>query len=354
MTTNLKSLIGKLTTTICKSVDSVRFHIIFASLFALPISALAENDGSEWYHWLNDYPWPARYIIVVAERYDGVINVSRMINKKADEKKSPEFRSYEELFDPIFPLQGLSFSNQELNIYDDNYDRYGQLGLQLIEFDKTGLVLTPNRSLQPLRARQTRDGEKQRVVMLVEGDGKPGNYWYRLGNWFDGFPSGDGGEFTPALCHRHWDDGRYAKNSSDAYFHPKQKFDRKKVEADVGLFGCREWTYQLYRRPPHMGLQEFPPGPPYIDVTSYGGKHGEKTRIGNFLGWAQFDDPPRPVIGKHGKYWVCLHECPDGEKPGLIPDIKEWTGKRGWPLPKPTPTFPDSKFKNPYKPENPD
>lgn len=192
------------------------------------------------------------------------------------------------------------------------------------------------------------------MVMLVAGEGKQGDYWYWLGQWFDGFPSGDGGDFTPALCHPHWDDGRYAKNSSDAYFHPKQKFDRKKVEADIGLFGCREWTYQLYRRPPHMGLQEFPPGPPYIDVTSYGGKHGEKTRIGDFLGWAQFDDPPRPVIGKHGKYWVCLHECPDGEKPGLIPDIKEWTGKRGWPLPEPTPTFPDSKFKNPYKPENPD
>ncbi|MDK9690020.1 hypothetical protein [Azospira sp.] len=325
-------------------------------LFLLFVTSMAQaaQYSLNWYHWLNDYPWPARYIIVVSGRYESVLYVAQKANKRADTEKSPEFRKYEELFTPTYPLKDTHFSNQNLMGYSDYYEEYGQLGFQVIEFDKTAQVLTSNSSLSPLKARQTRDGDKNRVAMLVAGEGLPGDYWYWLGDWFDGFPSGDGGEFTPALCHHSWDDGRYAKNSSDAYFHPKQKFDRKKVEADIGLFGCREWTYQLYRRPPHMGLQEFPPGPPYIDVTSYGGKHGEKTRIGNFLGWAQFDDPPRPVIGKHGKYWVCLHECPDGEKPGLIPDIKEWTGKRGWPLPKPTPTFPDSKFKNPYKPENPD
>ena len=311
----------------------------------------AQYDAS-WYQWLNE-PWQVRYVIIAAPRYQGVLNVSRMINAEQDQKGSPEVRSYEELFTPVFPLKDEVFSKQELGLYKNDSWYYGDFGFQVIEFDTNGKVLTPNRSPLPLTARQTWDGEKRRRPMLVAGEGKPGDYWYMLGFWFDGFPSGDGGEFSPALC-SYRDDGRYAKNSSDAYFRPQQKFDRKKVEEDIGLFGCREWTYQLYRRPLAMGLQEFPAGAPYIDVTSYGGKRGEKTRIGEFIGWARFDDPPRPVIGKHGQYWVCLHECPDGEKPGLIPDIKAWVGKRGWPLPKPTPTFPDSKFKNPHRPENPD
>ena len=78
---------------------------------------------------------------------------------------------------------------------------------------------------------------------------------------------------------------------------------------------------------------------PYIDVTTHHDKTGKKTHIGRFIGWMGFDDAPRPVIGKHGDYWLCLHECPDGEKPGVIADIAEWTGKRGWPMP--TPYFPN-------------
>jgi hypothetical protein len=84
---------------------------------------------------------------------------------------------------------------------------------------------------------------------------------------------------------------------------------------------------------------------PYIDVTTYHDKEGKKTHIGRFIGWMGFDDAPRPVIGKHGDYWLCLHECPDGEKPGVIVDIADWTGKRGWPLPRPTPYFPDGSLK---------
>jgi hypothetical protein len=53
---------------------------------------------------------------------------------------------------------------------------------------------------------------------------------------------------------------------------------------------------------------------------------------------------PKPLIGNDENTWVCLHECPDGAAPGVIPDIKAWTEKRGWPLPKrpkKQPMFPD-------------
>jgi hypothetical protein len=316
--------------------------------------AYAEAYDPNWYNWLQ-YPWEVRYVLLASGRYQDRFDMSHRRNQKKDIKGSPDFRDYEELFRPVFPFKDEGFSKDFVGANGDEFNNnYGELGVQIVEFDRNGKVLTANRSLQPLTGRQVLDGERVRVASLVAGEGKSGDYWFLLGDWFEGFPSGDGKEFAPALCHPNWDDGRYALNSSERYFHPERKFKRKTVEESIGLFGCREWGYQLYHRPVAFGLQERPGGRPYIDVTSYGGKRGEKTRIGDFLGWAGFDDPPRPVIGKHGKYWVCLHECPDGEKPGLIPDINAWVSKRGWPLPKPMPSFPDSRFKNPYVAENPE
>lgn len=334
----------------------MKFYMLCIFVLCLSISRLSfaeQSFGRNSYEWLT-YPWEVRYIILVAGHYQGAVNVARLRNGKKDLKGNPGFRDFEELFDPVFPFKMEAFADDYVAADKDAIYRYGYFGFQVIEFDRSGKVLTANRSLQPLTGRQALDSEKVRNASLVSGEGKPGDYWYPLGNWFEGFPSGDGREFSPALCHLHWDDGRYALNSSERYFHPEREFNRKAVEEDVGLFGCREWGYQLYHRPVAFGLQERPGGRPYIDVTSYGGKRGEKTRIGDFLGWAGFDDPPRPVIGKHGKYWVCLHECPDGEKPGLIPDINAWVSKRGWPLPKPMPSFPDSRFKNPSVAESPE
>jgi hypothetical protein len=100
-------------------------------------------------------------------------------------------------------------------------------------------------------------------------------------------------------------------------------------------FGCREWAYQLYDD-----------ARPYIDVTSYVPKgktfeHG--TYIREFIGWGRFGDK-KPIIGKHRAVWYCLYDCPNGEQPGPIADIKAWAQKNGWPVPKPptkVPTFPD-------------
>lgn len=329
----------------------IRFAMlaVVLGLLSVPVAHATPEDASWYRQWL-DSPWPVRYVIVAASNYENRIMTARDSN--ADSHGS-EYRAYEDLFDPVFPLKDEPFAKQKLGLYeyDAGWDfSYDMFGFQVIEFAPDGKVLTPNRSPLPLMARQNYvNYGQQRAAMLVAGEGKPGDYWYMLGLWFDGFPSGEGGDFSPVFCHPEWDDD--GSFNPDAYGRYTYIYGRKQVETNIGLFGCREWTYQLYRRPAAMGLQEHPPGPPYINVTTYGGKRGEKTRIGNFLGWAWFDDPRRPVIGKHGKYWLCLHECPDGEKPGLIPDIKAWTAKRGWPLPKPTPTFPDSKFKSLNKPE---
>jgi hypothetical protein len=53
------------------------------------------------------------------------------------------------------------------------------------------------------------------------------------------------------------------------------------------------------------------------------------------------------VIGSHEGRWFCLHECPGGEPPGEIKDIKAWAAKQGWAppqRPKRQPMFPDSLY----------
>jgi hypothetical protein len=72
-------------------------------------------------------------------------------------------------------------------------------------------------------------------------------------------------------------------------------------------------------------------------VTSYS-SHGNF--IGECVGWSRFTDPPKPVIGLHRKTWLCLHDCPSGEKPGVIRNIKAWTAKHQFPMPERAPKQP--------------
>lgn len=114
--------------------------------------------------------------------------------------------------------------------------------------------------------------------------------------------------------------------------------DDPKDKDYVGGFGCREWAAQLQD-------DDYP----YIDVTSY---FDDCNVIAGFVGWSGFNNKPKPVIGKHMKIWVCLHECPNGEEPGIISSIEEWTKKHGFPMPvrpKRQPKFPNFMFKNIYE-----
>ena len=334
--------------------------------------------AANWYDWI-DKPWPARYVISVALDYSRVEEYAVNDNAKRRKKGSAVLWNFEEFFDATHTFKGLAHSNGF--IYEDIYKDYDDFGYQVIEFDPAGKVLTPHRTPKPLQIKQTPNPYVRLDAMLVEGDATPGNPFYLLGQWYVHLPGARGDDITPAFCNGD-DDGRYSVESSDRYFHPNMKFAVKDIINDRGTFGCREWAYQM-KRPASVagwggqvpdaqghcrggfepglykgklvcpGLDEasaYKPNAqgfvqPYIDVTTYHDKQGKKTHIGRFIGWMGFGDAPRPVIGKHGDYWLCLHECPDGEKPGLIADIANWTGKRGWPLPRPTPYFPDAELK---------
>ncbi|QDL52742.1 hypothetical protein [Rhodoferax aquaticus] len=329
------------------------------------------------YEWLKK-PWTVRYVIEVYLRPNSLIKYAKKENAKSEAKHSPEFRDYQEYVAPVLPFQGQPYANQD----DPGFNNtYGDFGLFVLQFDRTGQLISPHIAPMPLMAKQILDTENRRNVQLYEGGGQPGSNWYYLGEWWDYLPGPLGESVTPALCSAH-DDGRYGLGSGYRAFNPDKKFSVQEVLDSQGIFGCREWTYQLKRPvsvaglggqvPDAQGLCAggFEPGmykgrlvcpgldesshykpnakgfvQPYIDVTSYHDKVGKKGTIGHFIGWAGFDDPVRPVIGKFGDRWVCLHECPDGAAPGPIEDIAQWTTRRGWPLPKPGPYFVDSKFK---------
>ncbi len=355
-----------------KTILHFSLVVLAALLLSLPALAQRKYDPTD-YEW-GTAPWRARYVIVGGKTFHAYVEGAQENNRKQDEKNRAGSRFFASLLDVYHPFKNTS----QAKVYAFEYSKYDELGYQVLTFDRSGRVLTPNRAAGGLLVRERVGPYLNKEAVLVAGDGSPGNDWYRFAEWFEGFPSGAGGEFSPALCHWSLDARRYTLSRAERYTFPNARYNQKEVAEIMGLVGCREWTWQLNRpasvlgesgQPPRTdglcsgntppetlhngqkicaGLVEYTANDvqPYINVTTYInlGKADEQTFIGDFLGWARFDDPPRPVIGKHGKYWLCLHECPDGEAPGIIPDIKAWTTKRGWPMPKPVPFFPNSKF----------
>jgi hypothetical protein len=352
--------------------------VLLISAVLLSIFTSAHVNAASWYDWV-DKPWPARYVMSVALDYSRIEKYAPKTNEERRRKGDSTLWRFPEFFDATHSFMGIP--HPAGFVYEDIYKDYDDFGYQVIDFSKAGMVLTPNRTPKPLQIKQTLNSDLRLYSMMVEGDATRGNPFYLLGEWYVHLPGPQRDETKPAFCGGD-DDGRYSVESSDRYFHPEMKFNVKDIINDRGTFGCREWAYQMKRPVSVAGLggqvpdangqcqggyepgmykgklvcpgldesSQYKPNEkgfvqPYIDVTTYHDKQGKKTHIGRFIGWMGFDDAPRPVIGKHGDYWLCLHECPDGDKPGVIADIVAWTSKRGWPLPKPTPYFPDSKFK---------
>lgn len=183
----------------------------------------------------------------------------------------------------------------------------------LLTFDRAGHIANQQGVLSKMSAKRNMLDTLVLVNANISG-AEP----YDLADWSQGIP-GDV-TFSPAVCTS--DDNRRYGAGWD-------------IENYVGNFGCREWTAQLYAR-----------DQPYIDVTSWSPRG---THIGELVGWSRFEDPPKPVIGRHGKTWLCLHECPAGEQPGVIPDIRAWTAKHRFPMPerpRKQPLYPNADYKD--------
>ena len=192
-------------------------------------------------------------------------------------------------------------------------ERDTHLSMLLITFDQKGLVTSPYDWKPGLTGHINRLME----VSLAIGN-SPSDLIFNVGTWYTGVSTSEL-HYIPAICSYKDMERRYKRGFK------ADSFD------SFGTFGCREWGYYL-KSDAH----------PYIDVTSYYEDGG--TYIRDFIGWGRFDIPPKPVIGKQGKAWMCLHDCPNGAAPGVIPDIAAWAKQQGWQVPKrpkKMPLFPD-------------
>jgi len=262
-------------------------------------ASASDLKGGE-HEWLSR-PWEIRYIIFVDTTTNMLrrTQIAQRINVAGD-KPGQELvhLDAEAMFDPsaTFAVGGKP-----------------ALTTVVVSFDSTGRVVTPAGVLKKFIAKRT----PLDVLILVQTDAIERKAFY-LADWSQGIP-GDA-TFSPAVCTIS-DMHRYAPGWKRGSAH--------------GDFGCREWTAQLNRWEQ-----------PYIDVTTY---NRRGNYIGEFVGWARFGDAPRPVIGMHGKHWLCLHECPAGEMPGVIDDLRAWTRKHNFPMPvrpKSQPEYPDSHYQD--------
>lgn len=204
---------------------------------------------------------------------------------------------------------------EEIYEVTKTYSVAGQdaLATVLIQFDREGHATSSSARLSTFSAKRS----LLDALVLVRTNSQDEQPYY-FADWAQGIAGAE--HFSPAVC-AGYDSMRYGEKWTGDYY--------------PGNFGCREWTAQLYQSERS-----------YIDVTSYA-KHGNF--IGQFVGWSRFSDPPKPVIGAQGKTWLCLLECPARENPGVIPDIKAWTRKHGFPMPDQPlkqPEYPNSLYKD--------
>lgn len=260
------------------------FAVASATLALSALHASASDVVPASRRWV-ERPWEIRYVLFAEEahRLRSEIDISRRIN--AEQEASGKERIYLDaaaLFEPTATVA---------------VPGGGSISFVLLKFDRVGRVIGPQGALRKMSAKRSVLGD-----LALLRPNRTGAHPYYFADWSQGIP-GDV-TFSPAVC-----------NSEDHYRYQ----DGWSKTDPSGNFGCREWTAQLNNREQ-----------PYIDITSYSPRG---TLIGEVIGWSRFDDPPKPVIGRHGKTWLCLHECPAGAKPGVIPDIEAWTAKHGYPMP---------------------
>lgn len=259
--------------------------LIFCPAFCF--AARSYIDAStEWI----DTPWKIRYILFLNSKKD----MSTYI--KSSQKENIKAIQGEKAYVYLDAMELLR------HIQIDIHTKSEPIATAAVYFNKNGNVL----NLQlPFTAFEAKLSQIDRLVLVSKNlSEKP----YRIATWDQGIP-GDV-SFSPAVCSG-TDVQRYG-----SYW--------RKTDSS-GNVGCREWTAQLYRKEP------------YIDVTTYSKKGNF---IGEVVGWARFEDGPKPIIGMQGRQWLCLHECPASEQPGVIPDMQAWTRKHGFPMPVPPPKQP--------------
>lgn len=294
--------------------------LISKTVFSDQKSQATSNENAWTKYWLTR-GWEYRYWLEFVEgKWDafqkGAAKQNSDEDKEPNKNKTITSYSVSEILLPTYTVS--LFGNKDPS------------NLLVVEFNKTSTVISKHTNKRPLQGRLASISASSNMLLLSEGNFE-NDRQYRLSDWFHGY--GDASvNWAPAFC-SYQDMGGSSPNTNDYYkYGPKFKPDNPPQP----IFGCREWGYQLYDD-----------SRPYIDVTSYTKKtksHPHGTYIRDFTGWGRIGDK-KPVIGKDADTWYCLYDCPNDEAPGPISDIKAWTVRFGWHVPKPptkAPTFPDS------------
>lgn len=224
----------------------------------------------------SDEPWAIKYVLFVAPEklMREQKNHAQSINQEMAANKRLIYLNAKAFLTPSYQI--------------------GPIAATLLRFTPQAKILNAPPPLSQFTARRT----KFNRMVFVKTKGTKDHHLYHFANWYEEDTK------SPLLC---------ISNGSE--YSPE--IDSRGTES--GYFDCVEWARQLYKE-----------GQPYIDITTY---TDEGSFISHFMGWSRFTDPPKPVIGLNDGIWMCLHDCPNGERPGIINDIAAWSRKHGLPLP---------------------
>lgn len=283
-------------------------------LSSVCVRSLAQTVAASASEWI-DRPWEYRYLLSTKGRDAWLKTPARLDEFRAtDSKYGKNFGKYGESVPYYFDL-GFVLDGMEPGRPGDD------LAVLRLDIAPDRSVAQRSRAGDLMYARLNRLG----YIVLTPSQTNPA-YLVDFGKLFMGAYGASDERYSPSICsyvHGDGSDGRY-----------ERKFTTD--TSTRGYFGCREWAAQLYDK-----------DRPYIDVTSYEmvvdpdakpvkGKQPRvpATFIRPFVGFSRFSDPPKPVIGKHLQQWFCITDCPHGDAPGPIADIKAWAQRSGWPEPR--------------------
>jgi hypothetical protein len=297
----------------------MQFTTICVGVVAIVWSALAgaQPELKPSQQWI-DRPWEYRYLLRVDEKSGW-----KFAEKRWQEGEREDVRAY-------FPPAHVLKTEPEFIVSRATGERFqmgdgAHLGVMRLDVSLDRQVLTPNIRGASLEARLN---DIYNIVLAPKGE-TPASFQIRLGEFFMGAPWAQDSAYSPSICQQK---DMYSPSEKYAEL---GRYNKGYNAATAGYFGCREWAAQLYDKQR-----------PYIDVTSYeispdyskeerNGKYplAPQTYIHPFIGFSRFDDAPKPVIGNHKGRWFCITDCPAGDAPGEIPDIKAWAARSGWAVP---------------------
>jgi len=275
-----------------------------------------ESEKDPLISWINR-EWEYRYLLVVRNGWEGIQKlVQREWIKKPLNIANQNIAGH---FNPLFILI------PESTVFPG----WGMRPVLRLDITPDGTIQTATLQGKVVEAKLNR---LEGIVLSPKGEFPP-SFTIDFGTLFLGAPYAADPSYSPSICST-------LDMEADSHFTGRYQ---KKFKADSdsllrgfeGYFGCREWAAQLYDE-----------NRPYIDVTSYewgpditrpkkGGKYpvGPVTYIKPFIGFSRFQDAPKPVIGQHLGQWYCITDCPEGNAPGKIENIRLWAAKQGWPVP---------------------